>query len=71
MAWADLVLVMEPKQADRLVEIFWDVPKLPPIECLEIQDDDTLDEDMLAELIREGTEAHLAFRFGKTLTQTP
>ena len=70
MAWADLVLVMEPKQADRLTEMFWDM-KLPPIECLEIQDDDTIEEDMLAELIREGTEAFIAARFGKTLRTQP
>lgn len=62
MAWADLVLVMEPKQASRLAEIFWDI-QLPPVECLEIQDDDTLEEDTLAELIRGGTEAFIAARF--------
>ena len=65
MTWADLVLVMEQKQAVRLKEMFWDL-RLPPIECLEIQDDDTIEEEMLADLIREGTEARLASRFGGT-----
>ena len=65
MTWADLVLVMEQKQAVRLAEMFWDM-RLPPIECLEIQDDDTIEEHMLAELIREGTEARLVARFGRT-----
>lgn len=62
---------MEPKQADRLAEMFWGMPKLPPIECLEVQDDDTLDDDMLADLIREGTEAHLVARFGKSMASQP
>jgi len=65
MTWADLVLVMEQNQAVRLAEMFWDM-RLPPIECLEIHDDDTIEDDMLAELIREGTEARLVARFGRT-----
>jgi nucleoid DNA-binding protein len=63
MTWADLVLVMEQKQAVRLAEMFWDI-RLPPIECLEIQDDDTVEEEMLTKLIQEGTEARLKSRFG-------
>jgi predicted protein tyrosine phosphatase len=70
MAWADLVLVMEGNQADRLAAIFWDI-RLPPIECLAIPDgEDTLDDDSLSELIRESTESVLAARFGKALDRT-
>lgn len=65
LTWADLVLVMEQKQAVRLAEMFWDM-RLPPIDCLEIHDDDTIEDDMLADLIREGTEARLVARFGRT-----
>ena len=63
MEWADLVLVMEPKHKDRLVELFPDM-RLPPIECLDIPDDFRFMDADLVELIREGTETHLATTFG-------
>ena len=55
LEWADLILVME--------EMFRDM-QLPPIECLEIPDDFRLMDETLVCLIRDGTEAHLATRFG-------
>ena len=63
MEWADLILVMEPKHKARLARMFRDM-QLPPIECLEIPDDFGLMDDALVPLIRVGTEAHLAARFG-------
>jgi predicted protein tyrosine phosphatase/N-acetylglutamate synthase-like GNAT family acetyltransferase len=64
MEWADLVLVMEDKHRDRLKKMFSRL-ELPPIECLEIPDDfHAVDDAKLIELIREGTEAHLADCFG-------
>ena len=61
--WADLILVKEQKHKSRLQEMFRDM-QLPPIECLEIPDDFGLIDDTLVGLIREGTEAYLAARFG-------
>lgn len=63
MEWANLILVMESKHKARLLEMFRNM-QLPPIECLDIPDDFRLMDDALVTLIREGTEAHLAARFG-------
>jgi len=63
MEWANLVLVMERKHEDRLVEMFRDMTR-PPIASLEIADDFGLMDQELVDLIREGTESHLAAMFG-------
>ena len=63
MEWADLILVMESKHKARLQAMFRDV-QMPPVECLEIPDDFGLMDDALVTLIRGGTEAYLAARFG-------
>ena len=70
LEWADLILVMETKHEDRLVEMFRDMRR-PAIACLEIPDDFGLMDDELVALIREGTEAHLIGRFRIGCTPAP
>ncbi|MEI7436003.1 MAG: protein tyrosine phosphatase [bacterium] len=63
LEWADLVLVMEPEHKVRLLDMFNDV-QLPAIECLDISNELEFMDEALVGLIRDGTETHLAARFG-------
>lgn len=66
LEWADLVLVMELKHEDRIVAMFRDMRK-PRFECLDIPDEsETMDDETLAELIRDGTEGFFALYFVRT-----
>lgn len=61
IAWADLILVMEPEHKVRLGDTF---RKLPPVESLDIPDDYDIMNAELIKLVRNGTELHLKHRFG-------
>jgi len=56
LLWADLVLVMERKHKERLLETFSDLENLPPIESLNIPDDYEYMDEELVELIKDGAE---------------
>jgi len=65
LEWADLVLVMEPKHEDRVVSMFRGM-RLPRFDCLDIPDEsETMDDETLAELIRDGTEGFFTLNFGQ------
>jgi protein-tyrosine phosphatase len=70
LEWADLVLVMEPKHEKRIVDQFKSM-RLPRFECLDIPDaSETMDDETLTELIRDGTEGHFAATFDHALTNS-
>lgn len=69
LVWADLVLVMERKHKERLLEVFPDVEPLPPIKSLNIPDDYEYMDEELVELIKDGTEDLLA-EFGSESKST-
>ncbi len=60
LAWADLVLVMEPEHRRRIVRVFRDDCDLPPIRSLDIPDDFAFMDVELVDLLRAATEAALA-----------
>jgi predicted protein tyrosine phosphatase len=60
LTWADLVLVMERKHKERILEAFPELENLPPMESLDIPDDYEYMDEELVELIKDGTEDLLA-----------
>jgi predicted protein tyrosine phosphatase len=68
VAWAELILVMEPKYAARLRDMFPDID-LPAMESLDIPDDYAFMDLELVDLIRAGTEFHLEQHCG--IAQAP
>jgi predicted protein tyrosine phosphatase len=56
LAWADLVLVMEPKHAKRIRQHTKKLGSLPPIHSLDIPDEYRRMDPILIELIRDASE---------------
>ncbi len=64
LAWADLVLVMEPKHRAKIVETFREQLNLPRIISLDIPDEYQRMDPELIGLIRDATEFQLSQVFG-------
>jgi predicted protein tyrosine phosphatase len=57
LAWADLILVMEPKYAARIRSLF---PTVPPMRSLDIPDDYEYMDPELTELLETAVDHELA-----------
>ncbi len=57
LEWADWVFVMEKKHRSRIHEHYRDLPKLPPIDSLDIPDDYSFMDPELVQLIRDAMES--------------
>ncbi len=57
--WADLILVMEKKYKERIMEIFKKRNNLPRIKSLEIPDEYDYMNEELIQMIKSSTEPHL------------
>ncbi len=66
VAWADLVLPMERKNAIRLKVMFPGIDPFPEVEILDIHDDYTFMDKKLVEMLKETVDAALE-RYHETL----